>query len=99
MAILITDIRLLSIIFYSAFVNHEFLTSVRDIWENPWVIGIAGASVIGLAGWFIAPVILSAIIGALGFTAEGVAAESFGAWFMSLYGGMIQHGSLVSILQ
>jgi hypothetical protein len=75
------------------------LTAVRDIWKNPWVTGIAGASAIGLAAWFIAPVILSAIIDALGFTAEGVDADSFGSWFMSLYGGMIQRGSLVSVLQ
>src|ERR1043165_2141777 len=145
MPILVTDRKLFAIILYSAFKNHEFLTFVRDIWKNPWVTGIAGASAIGLAGWlfapvivsaiilairlacwfialvivsaiisaigligwiialvigwFVAPAIVSAIIQALGFGSEGVAANTFGSWFMSLYGGVIPRGSLVSVLQ
>src|SRR4051812_36771018 len=99
MAILVSDQKLFSIILYSAFVNHEFLTTVRDIWKNHWVAGIAGAAMIGLASWYIAPIIVSAIMAILGFSAEGVAAGSFGAWFMSLYEGIIESGSLISVLQ
>src|ERR1043166_5937431 len=98
MAIIVTDKKLFAIILYSAFVNHGFLISGRDIWKDLWVTEIAGESAITLVGLFV-PVILSAIIFALGFGPEGVAAGSFGSWFMSLYGGVIPRGSLVSVLQ
>ncbi|GBB89205.1 hypothetical protein RclHR1_01590010 [Rhizophagus clarus] len=98
MPILVSDEKLFVIVLFSAFVNNNYITSVRDVWKNPWVIGTAGALSIGLVA-LVAPFILSAIINALGFTAEGVLAGSFGAWFMSLYKGIIARGSLVSILQ
>ncbi|GBB89206.1 hypothetical protein RclHR1_01590011 [Rhizophagus clarus] len=96
---LVSDEKLFAIVLYSAFVNNKYITSVRDVWKNPWVTGTSGALAIGLVGAIVAPFILSAIIYALGFGAGGVAANSFGSWFMSLYGGMIARGSLVSILQ
>jgi hypothetical protein len=96
---LVSDEKLFAIVLYSAFVNNKYLTSVRDIWKNPWVTGTSGALAIGLIGAVVAPFILSAIIYGLGFGAGGIAANSFGSWFMSLYGGMIARGSLVSILQ
>ncbi|RIA87162.1 hypothetical protein C1645_807443 [Glomus cerebriforme] len=99
MTILISDIKLFAIVLYSAFVNNEHLTIIRDIWNFPWVTGTTAASAIGLVGWLISPIILAAIINGLGFGVEGIAAGSFGAWFMSLYGGMVQRGSLLSILQ
>ncbi|RIA94510.1 hypothetical protein C1645_817869 [Glomus cerebriforme] len=70
-----------------------------DIWNNPWVTGTAAASTTGLVGWLISPIILTAIINGLGFGAEGIAAGSFGAWFMSLYEGMVERESLLSVLQ
>src|SRR2546430_1929416 len=99
MTILVSDKKLFVIVLYSAFVNNEFLIPVRDIWKNPWVTGTAGAMAIGLVGALVAPVILSAIIYGLGFGAGGIAANSFGSWFMSLSGGMVARGSLLSILQ
>ncbi|GBB89209.1 hypothetical protein RclHR1_01590014 [Rhizophagus clarus] len=96
---ILSDKNLLDIILYSAFLKEKFLIPDRDIWESPWVVGTAGALAIGLVGAIVAPFIVSAIIYALGFTAEGVLAGSFGAWFMSLYEGTIASGSLVSILQ
>jgi hypothetical protein len=99
MAILVSDVKLFAIILYATFVNNKYLPFDRDIWNDPFVTGIAGAAAIGLVGAIIAPFILSAIIYALGFGVGGIAAESFGAWFMSLYGGTIARGSLVSILQ
>ncbi|GBB89202.1 hypothetical protein RclHR1_01590007 [Rhizophagus clarus] len=94
-----SDKKLFAIVLYSAFVNNEFLIPIRDIWDSPWVIGAAEAVAIGLVGALVAPVILSAIIYGLGFGAEGIAAGSFGAWFMSLYGGTIARGSIISVLQ
>ncbi|CAB4377167.1 unnamed protein product [Rhizophagus irregularis] len=99
MTILVSDAKLFAIVLYSTFVNNEHLPSVRDIWKNSWVTGASGALVIGLVGAIVVPLILSAIICGLGFGVEGVVAGSFGSWFMSLYGGMIARGSLVSILQ
>jgi hypothetical protein len=99
MTILVSDEKLFAIVLYSAFVINGYLPSVRDIWKDPWVTGTSGAVAIGLVGAIVAPFILSAIIFGLGFGTEGVAAGSFGAWFMSLYGGMIVRGSLVAILQ
>ncbi|RGB37891.1 hypothetical protein C1646_740887 [Rhizophagus diaphanus] len=99
MSILVSDEKLFAIILYSVFVNNKYLPSVRDIWKNSWIIGTSGALAIGLASAIVAPFIISAIIYALGFGTGGVAVNSFAAWFMSLYGGVIAHGSLVSILQ
>src|SRR6266542_3754532 len=96
---ILSDKRLFAIVLYSTFVNNGFLTITREIWENPWVIGTAGALVIGLVGAIVVPFTIEAVVVVLGFGAEGVAAGSFGAWFMSLYGGMIESGSLVSVLQ
>ncbi|CAB4377166.1 unnamed protein product [Rhizophagus irregularis] len=96
---ILSDKKLFAIVLYSAFVKNKFLIPNRDIWENAWVIGISGAIALGLVGALIAPFILSAIIEALGFGVEGIAAESFASWFMSLYEGTIVRGSLVSILQ
>ncbi|GES87213.1 interferon alpha-inducible protein 27-like protein 1 [Rhizophagus clarus] len=96
---ILSDKKLFSIILYSAFVNHKYLTPVRDVWEEPWVIGISAALTLGLVGAIVAPIIVTAIIYALGFAAGGVLAGSFAAWFMSLYEGTIASGSLVSILQ
>jgi hypothetical protein len=99
MAILISDEKLLTIVIYSAFVNNELLSSIRDIWKNPWITGTSGALAIGLVGALVAPFILSAIIYALGFGKVGIAAKSFASWYMSLHGGMVARGSLLSILQ
>ncbi|CAB4410056.1 unnamed protein product [Rhizophagus irregularis] len=96
---IVSDEKLFAIVLYSTFVNNEHLPSVRDIWKNSWVTGTSGALVIGLVGAIVVPLILAAIICVLGFGVEGVAAGSFGAWFMSLYGGMIARGSLISLLQ
>ncbi|CAB4377161.1 hypothetical protein RhiirA5_494146 [Rhizophagus irregularis] len=95
----LSDKKLLAIVLYSAFVNNEFLIPVRDTWDNPWIIGTSGALAIGFVGALVAPIILSAIIYGLGFGVEGIAANSFASWFMSLYGGTIARGSLISILQ
>ncbi|GBB89207.1 hypothetical protein RclHR1_01590012 [Rhizophagus clarus] len=99
MTLLVSDEKLFEIVLYSAFVNNEFLTSIRDIWKNPWVTGTSGAIAIGLIGAIIAPIIVSAIIYALGFGTGGIAAGSFASWYMSLHNGMIVRGSLLSILQ
>ncbi|CAB4480090.1 hypothetical protein RhiirA5_480693 [Rhizophagus irregularis] len=99
MSILVSDEKLFAIILYSVFVNNKYLPSVRDAWKNSWITGTSGALAIGLASAIVAPFIISAIIYALGFGTGGIAAHSFGSWFMSLYGGVIAHGSLVSILQ
>ncbi|GBC06583.1 hypothetical protein RclHR1_06930012 [Rhizophagus clarus] len=96
---ILPDKNLLDIILYSAFLKDKFLIPDRDIWESPWVVGIAGALAIGLVGAIVAPFIVSAIVYALGFTAEGVAAGSFGAWFMSLCGGTIVHGGIIATSQ
>src|SRR5437016_1464070 len=98
-SIIVSDEKLFTIVLYSAFVNNEFLTSVRDIWKDSWVMGIAAGSALGLASWLISPMILMAIVHGLGFGVEGVTAGSFAAWFMSLYKGFIVRGSIVSILQ
>lgn len=45
------------------------------------------------------PYTLTGIINVLGFKAAGIVSGSFGSWFMSLYGGTINSGSLISILQ
>ncbi|RIA79115.1 hypothetical protein C1645_841487 [Glomus cerebriforme] len=99
MTILVSDKKLFAIVLYSAFVNNEYITPMRDIWKNPWVMGTATASAIGLVGLIISPIILTAIIHGLGFGTGGIAASSFASWFMSLHGGIIARGSLLSILQ
>ncbi|EXX68851.1 uncharacterized protein OCT59_006308 [Rhizophagus irregularis] len=96
---LISDEKLFAIVLYSAFVSNNHLTSVRDVWKSPWITGTSGALAIGLVGAIVAPFILTAIIRGLGFGLGGIAAHSFGSWFMSLYRGTIARGSVVSILQ
>ncbi|RGB37895.1 hypothetical protein C1646_740890 [Rhizophagus diaphanus] len=96
---LVSDEKLFAIVLYSAFVNNDLIASIRDIWKNSWVTGTSGALVIGLVGALAAPFIISAIINGLGFGVGGIAANSFGSWFMSLHGGVIARGSLISILQ
>ncbi|CAG8697324.1 uncharacterized protein OCT59_006307 [Rhizophagus irregularis] len=96
---LVSDEKLFAIVLYSAFVNNDLIASIRDIWKNSWVTGTSGALVIGLVGALAAPFIISAIINGLGFGVGGIAAKSFGSWYMSLHGGMIARGSLISILQ
>ncbi|KAI8646584.1 hypothetical protein BD408DRAFT_409916 [Parasitella parasitica] len=65
------------------------------------IIGIAllGALIGGTGGFFAAPFMIWIGLVLLGFTVLGVALGSFGAWLMSLYGGSIAAGSLVSTLQ
>ncbi|RIA94214.1 hypothetical protein C1645_734971 [Glomus cerebriforme] len=98
MTIHLTDKKLFAIVLYSTFVNNEILTSIRDIWMNPWVTGITGAFAIKLVGTGIAPIILTLIMNVLGFGVEGVAAEVFFSWFMSLY-EMVGNRSLPSFLR
>ncbi|CEP07779.1 hypothetical protein [Parasitella parasitica] len=64
-------------------------------------IGIALLAALGGAvlGFIAAPAMLFIGLGLLGFTVAGVALGSIAAWIMSLYGGTIATGSLVSILQ
>ncbi|CAG8572813.1 4220_t:CDS:1 [Funneliformis caledonium] len=99
MVLIVPDKRLFTIILFIAFANNDFMPSFREIWNSPWVTGTAAAAAIGLTGLVVAPFILSAIISALGFGTEGIAASSFGSWFMSLYGGIVESGSVLSILQ
>ncbi|RIA87326.1 hypothetical protein C1645_827903 [Glomus cerebriforme] len=91
--------KLFAIALYSAFVNNKQLTPIRDIWKNIWVMGTAAISAAGLIGLLISPIILTAIIHVLGFGKGGIAANSFAAWFMSLYKGIVESGSLISVLQ
>jgi hypothetical protein len=62
----------------------KFLTS-----PVPIVIASAAAT----------PVALMGAVGALGFTASGIAAGSWGAGLMASYGGAVASGSLCSVLQ
>jgi hypothetical protein len=94
---IVSDKKLFAFILYSAFVNSRFLIPDRDIWEKDLVIGTSVA--LAISGAIVAPFILLAIIYGLGFGAEGIVVESFGAWLMSLYEGTIASGSLVSTLQ
>lgn len=50
-------------------------------------------------GYFIAPIMIFIGLTLLGFTVFGVLFGSIAAWIMSLYGGSIAAGSIVSILQ
>lgn len=58
-----------------------------------------GALVGAIIGYFIAPVMIFIGLTLLGFTVFGVLFGSIAAWIMSLYGGSIAAGSIVSILQ
>lgn len=52
-----------------------------------------------MVGAAAAPFVVSAGLGAVGFTAAGTAAGSLGAKMMTLYGGKIVAGSAVSLMQ
>lgn len=58
-----------------------------------------GAILGAVIGYIMAPFMIFIGLTLLGFTAIGVVFGSIGAWIMSLYGGTIASGSLVSILQ
>ncbi|CAG8499109.1 10679_t:CDS:2 [Funneliformis mosseae] len=73
MVLIVPDKRLFTIILFIAFANNDFMPSFREIWSSPWVT----AAAIGLTGLVVAAFILSAIISALGFGTEGIAASSF----------------------
>src|SRR6266498_572708 len=98
MAILVSDKKLFTILLFSAFSNNELLASARDIWKHFLTTGVIAATSLGI-GLLASPLILRLIIRSLGFGIGGVAANSFGSWFMSLYGGMIGHGSIISSFQ
>ncbi|XP_033763181.1 interferon alpha-inducible protein 27-like protein 1 [Pecten maximus] len=63
-------------------------------WTDAALVG--GATVVGVAA---TPFVISAGLGALGFSAAGTAAGSAGAALMSTYGGSIAAGSVVSVMQ
>ncbi|RHZ57318.1 hypothetical protein Glove_390g16 [Diversispora epigaea] len=90
----ISDLSLLKVAIYNAFVNYGHIHSPKPIWKNPWVIGGATA----LTGVLLAPFAVT-IVGALGFGSGSIAAGSFAAWFMSLYGRNASSGNVWAILQ
>ncbi|CAI2164905.1 20193_t:CDS:2, partial [Funneliformis geosporum] len=57
------------------------------------------AAALGITGLIVAPIILTLIIKVLGFGTGGIAANSFASWLMSLYGGSVGSGSILSFLQ
>ncbi|GBB89204.1 hypothetical protein RclHR1_01590009 [Rhizophagus clarus] len=85
---IVSDKKLFSIVLYfSLFASNKYLT------------GVFGALLIGLICAIITLIIVPIIIYLLGFREIGVLPGSFGSWLMKSYGGMIQSGSLVSVLQ
>lgn len=67
--------------------------------EQTWNLKINGTTVALATGAGIAVVATPLIISGMGFTAAGVAANSYGAYMMSLYGGAVPAGGLVATLQ
>lgn len=62
----------------------------KQIWIGT---GITAAAAIST------PFAIMGAVGAMGFGAGGIAVESFGAWMMSLYGGLTPAGGIVATLQ
>lgn len=62
----------------------------KQIWIGT---GITAAAAIST------PFAILGAVGAMGFGAGGIAVESFGAWMMSLYGGLTPAGGIVATLQ
>lgn len=52
-----------------------------------------------IIGFVLLPITIKGIIYGIGFRITGIITGSFASWFMSLYGGTIAPGSLISILQ
>jgi len=71
-------------------------TIVATAAAHPTATKVAVASAVAAVG---TPVVITLGVGALGFTATGIAAKTTAAWFMSTYGGTVLAGSLCALGQ
>jgi Interferon-induced 6-16 family len=75
--------------------NSALVQSLMELAKRKRLLRGVGA----VAGACLAPWLVSAAVGAAGFGAAGIAANSWGAALMSFYGGATPAGSICAILQ